>query len=337
MSRWDDEGWRDDAGMGDIAPTLEYYEGPHSREAGFSSRFAAPQGGPAGVKTRQKTSEIHQPHFGGIGPYRKPRVQVCGLPFWIPLNPGFTNTANENTTAYSRPVDFDTFIHGSWASFSSALVQLAVKGVSQDWSSEQVPILSVAGNSDKVQPTRWLKYPTFLRAQDTIQANFTAIGALTSAQRWAFMTYAYQSKKHARRLWIEDSMNYWLFLDLSNAALQDFTAPISDPLLIWGISTNVAFGSGITVQFTDERSNFAWSAQQLNTAVFGGIEAQVQPIVYLPKPYYLAPRARIRADFSAASANNRFSLICERILRGAEIDPLSGKPEPRDVRSRATR
>jgi hypothetical protein len=319
MDRWsNDEEYGD--GMGDVAESPKYYEGPHRRPVGPSGGSLFRRGREGGPRTT-KVSEIHAARVGleGEGPYRKPRVVACGLPFWTPLPVNFTNTANENITAYSRPIDFDTWAHGAWCSFSNARVQMAVSGVGKDWSTQRVPVLTLAGNSSKIQPIRWYKNPIFLRAQDTIQGNFTAEGQITSAQRFVFQTFAYQQEKNIRKLLVELSMNYWLFLDLSSAGLASFTDPIDDPLLIWGISWAAESVLAPTVQFTDERSNFAWSSQQLAIGAFGGQETLTTPVVILPKPYYLAPRARIRCDYSAAASGQRVTFISERILQGKQV------------------
>lgn len=307
MGRWDDtEGWRDDAGLGDVAPNPDYATAvPHTRRPGRAGQFT-PRWTNEGVP-----EPAAPPPTTGTPPQRV-RTVVPINPFWTNMPVPFTGVANQQVTAFSKPIDFDAVFNGAWTDLVSARVLFSQTRTRRDWSIEHTPLLSQAGASDKVQPIRWWKQPTFIGAQSVMKGDFLNIGA-EGAGRVVFMTHAYQSPDQQIRVIVKESMSYWLNIDLGAAALIGFTAPIDDALLVWGASTNVA--NDLLIQLTDERSNYAWSSDQVPARAFAGVDSEVQPIVMYPRPYYLPPRARFRANYSAAVAGNYFTFVCERLLR----------------------
>src|SRR5882672_728525 len=72
--------------------------------------------------------------------------------FWLNMTVNFTSVANETPTAATEPEGFDSIVRASWTDLRIARVRLTESRTDRSWSVPLIPIRSIAGSSDQVQP-----------------------------------------------------------------------------------------------------------------------------------------------------------------------------------------
>jgi hypothetical protein len=296
--------------IGDIVENPNYvssanYHGGNLSQFGYAPPMAAPPPG--------------QRAGSGV----KPRIVKAAMPFWINMAVPFTTTANEQVTVYSKPLDFDNWLVAAWTQILGARVKFTLTTTGDQYSTEQVPLLSVAGTTTKVYPQKYWKPPSLLGSQSVIRGDFLNVDGVDPGN----VVWMAVRRGSEQALEVKLSAYYVLMLDISNAALVAYTLPQDFPMLIKGMITNAP--NSILVQFSDDRTNYSWSSEPLPVGAFAGHEDEVQPIVELPRPYFLPDRARIRCSYSAATSNNYIALICERLINWGWKNPhpqLPGQP-----------
>jgi len=301
----DNEQNYDDYDFGDVAPKPEYMGPDYSRPVMHPDNNYNPYGG------GQPTPSLPlpaPPPGQGKGVKVKEKVSKAVKLFWIPQDIPFNSVANENVTAFSKPVDFDVWVLGAWTNSEDATVLLNQTNEGIELSVENVPIQALAGLTNQIQPVRWWKPPTFLPAQSVLKGNFINIGA-EAASKLNYLTLIRGTETPVK---VKRSGRFYLDLPLSSASLIGYTSPILDPLLIWGATASEGAAATL-IQFTDERANYARSSQALTMPCFAGIQNNTQPVIHYPRPYLLMPRARIRGNFDIAIANGHVTFLCERL------------------------
>jgi hypothetical protein len=258
---------------------------------------------------------------------RSSRIITTGLPWLTDMSVPFgaVPVLNEQVVGFTKAQDFDVVTLGAWSSLVSARARLSVTGYARDWSIEQVPVQTFAGNTDKVQPIRWTRQPSILPAQAVIRGDWINSGTEAAGRATWFCD---RYRKMPRRLEVIESVAYFLQLDLSLAGLTAFTSPIDDPVLIWGAQTNAAAAARL-IQLYDEKQSYQWSAEQLPVYAVAGFVTAVTPLVFYPRPYFLDKRSRLRGNFDAVTTNGYMTFVCERLLNFRWVDSTPGDPTPK--------
>lgn len=242
---------------------------------------------------------------------QKPRNVTHSEIFWLNQSVPFTGVSGELQSALTNPEGFDCVVRAAWSDLTLARVRFKESETDREWSSPQIPIRSIAGNSTQVQPLTPLPQPVLLQARGTIQGNWINSGA-EGAGRICFYSEIIGNERHVGDGVIEvtKSQGFWLQCDLSQVT--GITAPVNSDVLIWGASTNCA--NSIIGRIFNETTNYAWSSQQIPMRAMAGVDGQVQPIVRYHRPYLLQANVQLRAEVSAAVTGNYINFLAERIL-----------------------
>lgn len=249
-------------------------------------------------------------------PVSKPRDVTCVLPFFLNMQIPFTSQAGENIPTATKGENFDLNVRGAWTDLVDVRARLGSTQNGSQWSTQQVPLLSIAGASDLVHPMLYWRKPFTLGANHIIQGDFTNDGGEAAGN----LSFYAERTENEVIVSVKRSETYWLLINLglSGGATGVGTpqsAALEYPLLVYGLlSTAEAFD----VRLMDTSNNYAWSSDQLPIGAFAGLRASgiVQPIMYYPKPYYLRPNATIRAEWtnSGAETGGYLAFICEKVL-----------------------
>lgn len=245
------------------------------------------------------------------GYFQQPRIVTHSQIFWLNQNVAFTGVANELTSGLTEPEGFDCIVRMAWSDITLGRVRFKETETDREWSSPQIPIRSIAGNSTEVAPLLFLPQPVLLQARASIQGNWINSGA-EAAGRVCFYSEIVGNERHVGdgKIRVTKSMAFWLMCDLSQTTA--VTAPINSDLLIWGATTNTA--NAIIGRVFNETTNFAWSSQQIPIRAMAGVDGQVQPIARYHHPYLLPANVQMRTEVNTAVTGNYLAFLCERIL-----------------------
>jgi len=194
-------------------------------------------------------------------------------------------------------------VRGVWTDLVEARIRLVQSDSDLNYSIVPVPILSLAGRRDKVQPIRWLRHAIPLRALSTLRADFINDGAEPAGM----VVFIGERIGREREIPVNCSTEFRLLMDL----VAPVTQPVDFDLLIWGAYTDAS--SGALIRVFNESDNYAWSSELLPVEAYAGRRDEVQPVVYYPRPYLLPRRVKLRADVSPGASGN-LVFVCERIL-----------------------
>lgn len=263
---------------------------------------------------------VRDPHRLTQGPFmdpiswqQKPRTVVHSQIFWLNMNVGFVGVAGEVVTSATEPEGFDCLVTAAWSDLTQARVQITEGESDRQWSSLQIPVRSIAGNSNQVKPLLPLVQPVLLEAKATIKGDWINSGT-EPAGRACFYTKKVgldpSGHPYDGAIKVTRSMFFDLLLDLSQT--RSTTDPVNSDTLIWGASTNVA--DAIVGRITNQSSNYSWSSLDIPIRAMAGVDGQVEPIMYYHHPYLLPNNVKLQADTSVAVPGGFVCLRCERIL-----------------------
>lgn len=245
---------------------------------------------------------------------QRPRQVESAQLFWVNMSVPFASVAGEQKQGFSKVEDYDLFVRGAWSNLAQARVRFVSEESGLNWATIPGLLLSQVGNSDKVQPIAYWHTPVLLRAKNQIRGDFVNDGG-EAAGRVVLFTDVVGS---AMQIGIRRSQIFSLTLDLGlDAAValnSTSTSTIDEPLLIWGATTNAT--NDLLVQLSDERTNYAWSSEQLPVGAFAGLIGEVQPRLYYRKPYFLPGRVKLRVSYNnAGMETGKFiTFFCERLF-----------------------
>jgi hypothetical protein len=263
----------------------------------------------------QRTQRPNQRWDRQISWAQRPRVVTHSQIFWLNMSVAFTGVAAELASAFTEPEGFDTIVRAAWSDLTSARVRVNESESDRWWSSVQIPVRSIAGNSTEVQPLLPLPQPVYLEARGVLQGDWINSGA-ENAGRVCFYTEKTgndpSGRPYDQHIEVSNSYGFWLLLDLGQTT--STTDPVNSDVLIWGASTNVET-SAIIGRIFNETTNYAWSSQQIPILAMAGQDGQPQPIMRFHRPYKLPNNVQLRAEINTAVTGNYMSLLCERILR----------------------
>lgn len=243
-----------------------------------------------------------------------PRNERHAQIFWLKMVVGFNGVQSELVTSATEPEGFDCLVSGAWTDEINARVRITETESDRAWSTPQIPVRSIMGNSTEVQPLLHIAPPILLEARNTLKGDWINAAAEPAG------TACFHSRKvgldpngnpYDGAIRITRSQAFWLLLDLS--ATTSSTDPVNSDVLIWGASTNC--GDAIQGRITNESSNYSWSSLNIPIRAMAGVDGQVQPIMRYHNPYLLPNNVKLRADINTAVAGNYISLLCERILQ----------------------
>lgn len=231
--------------------------------------------------------------------------------FWLNMNVPFTSVASELQSGLTQGEGFDCLVRAAWTDLTGARVRFKETQTDREWSSPQIPIRSIAGNSTEVTPLLPLPQPVFLEARAQIQGAWIN-SATEAAGRVCFYAEIVENERHVGdgKILITKSQAFWLLCDLSQVT--SVTAPVNSDVLIWGATTNAA--NVILGRITNETTNYSWSSQQIPMRAMAGVDGQVQPIMRYHRPYLLPANVQLRADVNTAVTGNYIAFLCERAL-----------------------
>lgn len=260
------------------------------------------------------------PHKYTQGPFadplpwqQTPRTQRHSQIFWLKMGVGFTGVAAELVTSATEPEGFDCLVSGAWSDETMARVRITETESDRTWSTPQIPVRSIMGNSTEVNPLLHIAPPILLEARNTLKGDWINSAAEPAG------TACFHTKKvgldpngnpYDGAIRISRSQGFWLLLDLSKTTSS--TDPVNSDVLIYGASTNC--GNAIEGRITNESSNYSWSSLNIPLRSMAGVDGQVQPIMRFHYPYLLPNNVKLRADINTAVAGNYIALLCERIL-----------------------
>ena len=231
--------------------------------------------------------------------------------FWLNMSVPFTSVLAELQSALTNGEGFDCIVRSAWSDLTTARVRFKETQTDREWSSPQIPVRAIVGNSTQVQPLVPLPQPVFLEARAQIQGAWINSGA-EPAGRVCFYSEIVGNERHVGdgQILITKSQAFWLLCDLSQT--QSVTAPVNSDLLIWGATTNCA--NSILGRITNETTNYSWSSQQIPIRAMAGVDGQVQPIMRYHRPYLLPANVQLRADINTAVTGNYIAFLAERAL-----------------------
>jgi len=266
--------------------------------------------GATGAKPVQPSSTMQNP----LLPERPHNVE-CTQFFFLNMDVPFTGVAGQNTSAGTFLEQFPMEVRGAWTDLTSARVLFTEQKSGEKVSPEAVPLLNLAGASDKVHPMYYWHNPLLLPANAQLRGAFTNDGA-EQAGKVVFFCSRPDLKIDVP---VVQTKEYRIVLDLGldsgdTTTIQTAQSQQVDyDLLIYGASSTV---SGVDIQFLDTRQNIQWSAEKLPIGAFAGIDTEVQPIMRYAKPYYLPRNSTIKASYvnSGAEDNGFVTFVCQRIL-----------------------
>src|SRR5262245_52421798 len=243
-----------------------------------------------------------------------PRTQRHSQIFWLRMAVGFNSVASELVTSATEPEGFDTLVRAGWTDLTRARVRITESESDRAWSSAQIPVRSIIGNSTEVQPLLHFPQPILLSARAGLKGDWINSGTEPSG------TACFYSEKvgldpngHAYDgdLRITRSYGFWLLIDLG--ATTATTDPVNSDTLIWGATTNCS--NAITGRITNESSNYSWSSQNIPIRAMAGVDGQVQPVMRYHRPYLVPNNVKMRADINTAISGNYIAFLCERVLQ----------------------
>jgi len=228
----------------------------------------------------------------------------------------FTSTAGEQQQGATKGNNFDLRVRGAWTNLTDIRAQFQSTQNGDTWSTQQVPLLSIAGATDLVQPMFYWRRSFNLEANNIITGSFTNDGAEAAGN----VVFFGERKDNDLIVTVKRVETYWLLIDLgltggaTGVGIKQ-SAPIEFPLLVYGLLSTAI---DMEVLLMDTSNNYGWSSQRLPVGAFAGIRdtGNVQPIMFYPRPYYLRPNATIQADWLnvGAETGGFLSFICEKVL-----------------------
>lgn len=248
---------------------------------------------------------------------QRPKTVRAAQFFFLDMTVPFTSVSGEQKQAATLQKQFPLSIRAAWSDLVQARANFISQASGIPVATQQVPLLSLAGNTNLAHPLLYWQRPLFLPPGTSLIGNFTNDGAEAAGQVVFFCERPDMEKQIVVG---DDVREYVLLLDLglSGGATQTgrvSTQQIEYDLLIYGaLSTSAS----MKVKFTDTSTNQGWSAERLPIGAFAGIRAtgNVQPIVYYSKPYFLPRNASIEADWlNVGSESGKYvAFICERLV-----------------------
>jgi hypothetical protein len=226
---------------------------------------------------------------------------------------GFTGVASQLVTSATEPEGFDCLVSGAWTDETNARVRITETESDRGWSTPQIPVRGIMGNSTEAQPLLHIAPPILLEARNTLKGDW-----INSAAEPAGTACFYTRKvgldpsghPYDGAIRVSRSQAFWLLCDLSSVVSS--TDPVNSDVLIWGAITNV--GNAIEGRITNESSNYSWSSLNIPLRAMAGVDGQVQPIMRYHQPYLLPNNVKLRADINTAVSGNYIAFLCERIL-----------------------
>lgn len=249
-------------------------------------------------------------------PIGKPRDVTCTLPYWLNMAVPFTSSAGEQQMGATKGENFDLQVRGAWTNLVNVRSQLSSTQTGSTWSTQQVPLLSIAGATNLVHPMTYWRKPFHLGANHIISGVFTNDGAEAAGN----LVFYAERTENTLAVSVKRSETYWLLINLglsggATTTGQPQSAPIEHGLLIYGVLSTSAL---MKVRLFDTSNNYAWSTDQLPIGTFAGIRAtgNPQPVMYFPFPYYLRPNATLRAEWLnvGSETGGYLSFLCEKVL-----------------------
>jgi hypothetical protein len=263
---------------------------------------------------------VQRPHTRGnpsqqeIAWIQKPRTVVHSQIFWLNMAVAFTSVANELTQAATEPEGFDCLVRGAWSDITSARVRMNESESDRWWSSDQIPVRSIMGNSTEVHPLLPLPQPVLLEARAQLRGDWINTGTEAAGHACFYTEKAGNDPAghpYDQAIRVTKSYGFYLLLDLGSVT--STTQPVNSDVLIWGASTNVET-SAIIGRIFNETTNYAWSSQQIPIRAMAGVDGQPEPIMRFHRPYLLPNNVQLRAEINTAVTGNYMVLLCERIL-----------------------
>jgi len=227
---------------------------------------------------------------------------------------GFNGVQSELVTSATEPEGFDCLVSGAWTDEINARVRVTESESDRAWSTPQIPVRSIMGNSTEVQPLLHIAPPILLEARNTLKGdwiNAAAEPAGTACFHTRKVGLDPNGNPYDGAIRVTRSQAFWLLCDLS--ATTSSTDPVNSDVLIWGASTNCA--NAIQGRITNESSNFSWSSLNIPIRAMAGVDGQVQPIMRYHNPYLLPNNVKLRADINTANTGQYIAFLCERILQ----------------------
>ena len=250
------------------------------------------------------------------GPGKPRQVTAVDL-FWLDMDVEFTSTSGEQKQGGTNVENFPNLIRGAWSDLSAARVRFRDSSSGLPLSTVPAPLLTLAGNSDKVHPMLYWRRPLYLPAQSSLLGDFTNDGAEPAGQ----VVFLCERPGAEIEVPVFETRQYVAVIDLAlsggaTGTGVKFTTQIDFDLLIYGAYSTSA-GALIRLQDTQRRNN--WSATQLPVGAFCGVNdgSNVQPIMYYPRPYLLRRNSTLMAEWTNAGneTGKYLAFVCERILR----------------------
>src|SRR5215467_401922 len=86
---------------------------------------------------------------------QRPRTVIHSQIFWFKMPVAFTAVANQAIPAYTESEGFDAIVRGGWTDLAHALITMSETETNAQYSSVQIPVRTLFGNSTEVNPIVW--------------------------------------------------------------------------------------------------------------------------------------------------------------------------------------
>ena len=235
--------------------------------------------------------------------------------YFLDMAVPFTSAASEQIQAATTPQGFPLNVRGAWSDLVSPRIRITGGCADIPWSVDAIPLRSIAGNTNLVNPIYFYRKPYTLDRQVTLRGDLIN-DASEAAGNIVFLCERPDLEKQIQ---VSDRRIYWLMINLgltggATATGEIESLPMDKPVLIYGASSS---STGALIRISDTSLNTSWSSGKLPVGAFAGIQASgnPQPVIRYPKPYFLPAQATIRVEWTNAGAESGKYLIfaCERL------------------------
>jgi len=220
--------------------------------------------------------------------------------FFLQMAVPFTSTLSEAVSAITEVKDFDLMARGATSELT-LFDRIQLIDQDHDWrlGSGFQPLTGWVGQTTRNEIYQWWRRPYFLPRRSTLTANLlnNAISADAAGNICIICERVDSRQEH---LIPDNCRSYvlsanWTWNGVANSTLSPATPAFDRDFLIYG-ATYSGFAGPNTVRVIDQARDKMWSTNPLRFEYFFGLNANSQPILWYPCPYFLPRNAKLQFD-----------------------------------------